>query len=281
LLKRRNRLENNQYEYLQFVMAVGSDIGMASGGLQDGEISIHLSELLTGINQSQNELDIFRIQVQSKFPLIAALSSDEDFKRGELEDLAKGKEGRSYEAAKVISDQIEEKLNNISDVRDELKPGGDVNVWLLPGIVDSAKTELGAIPGSLYGRFTLEKIKDEQPSAITGILIGILQLGLVLLAPATGGLSLIPAAGWWPQEALPFVCYVNSAHWQKLLAVGLPVPLRLVYLSKETRRFEQAAQDTGTRDVREVNGKNLSRPLRVGEGRCKKSRFNWWPTAIK
>jgi hypothetical protein len=125
---------------------------------------------------------------------LAALSSDDDFKWDQLGDLAKGKDTKSTEATKVIIDQIVEKLENIQKVRKELERGGDVNIWLVPQIVEPLRETLSAGHGSLNGKVVDEKIEDEKPSWITGILIGLAQLGLVLLAPVTGGLTLIPAA---------------------------------------------------------------------------------------
>ena len=141
-------------------------------GLQDYEINIHLSELHGEITQTQRELDVFRMQVQFRFPLLAALSSDEDFKRGDLEDLAKGSSGKNSDAAGVIVDQIVEKLTNIGKVREGLEPDGDVNVWRVPRLVEPTRSLLGAVPGTVRGRITDEKITAEKPSALTGILIG-------------------------------------------------------------------------------------------------------------
>ena len=68
-----------------------------------------------------------------------------------------------------------------------------MNVWLVPEIRDPVRETLDATPNSFYGKIVDDKIADEEPSVITQILIGLVQIGLVLLAPATGGLTLIPA----------------------------------------------------------------------------------------
>lgn len=153
-----------------------------------------LTEKRAEVDRTKRDLDVYRVQVESKFPILADLSSDQDFKWGELENLSQGSAGKNASTTKVIVNQIVEKLGNIHKVRQELKPGGDITIWLVPEMVEPMRQRLNAKPGTFYGKIVDEKIKDEKPNWITGVLIGLLQLGLVLLAPATGGLSLIPAA---------------------------------------------------------------------------------------
>ena len=64
----------------------------------------------------------------------------------------------------------------------------------MPKLVAATRDDLAVQAGSVHDRIVQDKVKEEQPSALTSILIGILQLGLVLLAPFTEGLTLIPAA---------------------------------------------------------------------------------------
>lgn len=197
LLTRKKKVDEARHEYQRFAGAMSipsPEAARQRSGLQEHEVDIYLSQLRGEISQAQRDLDVFRLQAQMKFPLLAALSGDEDFKRRELEDLAKGSKGKNSDATAVIVNQILEKLKNISDVQEGLKPGGDVNIWRVPSIVESTMSELGATPDSVHGRIVSEKVKAEKPSPLTGILIGILQLGLVLLAPFTEGLTLIPAA---------------------------------------------------------------------------------------
>jgi hypothetical protein len=197
ILERKKKARAAAYEYGRFARAMGSPSPAAARqrtGLQSHEVSIHLATLHGEVRQTQRDLGVYRIQVQTKFPLLAALSRDEDFQQSELEDLARGTKGSDAAATKVIVDQIVEKLVNIHKVRQELKPGGDVNIWLVPKLVEPTREHLKAKPGTLYGKMVDEKITDEKPSWITGILIGLLQLVLVLLAPVTEGLTLIPAA---------------------------------------------------------------------------------------
>ena len=192
LLDRKSKAEQAMKRYTDFTSGATALAELASQRLhsQESEFAAYRAE----IARTQRELDVYRIQIHGRYPLLAALSSDEDFKRGSLEDLAKGDKGTNAEAAQVIVDQIVEKRANIKKVQEELKPGGDVNVWLVPKLVNATRDEFGVQPGTLRDRMVNDKVTDEQPGALTGILIGILQIGLVLLAPVTGGLTLIPAA---------------------------------------------------------------------------------------
>jgi Domain of unknown function (DUF4157) len=192
LLARKKKADQAKANYNEFTHGVPAFAELASQRFHSQESEF--AEKRGEITRTQRELDVYRVQVQMKFPLLAALGSDEDFKEDELENLSKGSKGKNADATAVIVDQIVEKLSNISKVKEELKPGGDVNIWLVPKIRESTKLELGVLPDTLFGRIIDDKVKDEQPSALTGILVGLLQLGLVLLAPATGGLTLIPAA---------------------------------------------------------------------------------------
>ena len=192
LLDRKTKAEQAMDRYMDFTSGVPAIAELASQRYHSQESQF--TTMQAEIKRTQREFDVYRIQVQAKFPLIAALANDETFKRDALEDLAKGAKGKDGEAAQVIIDQVTEKRDNIAKVSGELKPGGDVNIWRVSKLVDATRHELAAPSGTLRGRFVDDKIKDEEPGVLTGILIGLLQLGLVLLAPVTGGLSLIPAA---------------------------------------------------------------------------------------
>ena len=194
LLDRKRKASKAMEDYKDYASGAPAILELAADRLHDYETQARVAEMRDAITRTQRDLDVYRFQVQNKFPLLAALSSDEDFHESDLEDLARGDKGANSDATKVIVDQVVEKLVNIQKVREELKPGGDVNIWRVPKLVESTRLELDAAPGTLKGLMVDEKVKSEQPSELTGILIGILQLGLVLLAPVTEGLSLIPAA---------------------------------------------------------------------------------------
>src|SRR5438034_459479 len=95
---------------------------------------------------------------------LVALSSEDDFHEGDLKDLASGSKGVTSDAADVIATQVIEKLGNIAKVEKELKPGGDVNIWRVPKLVDATREQLKVVPGTLYGLMVDEKVKSEEPS---------------------------------------------------------------------------------------------------------------------
>ena len=198
LLDRKSKAEEAVEEFREYSSGLPGivELGSQRGPWASKQGADIVAEKKDKIARTQRELNVYRTQMEVKFPLLAALGNDEDFKRSELEDLTKGAAGNNAKATQVIVDQIVEKLANINKVKAELelKKGGDVNIWRVPKLVNATRDALGAAPGTLHGRMVDDKVKDEQPSALTGILIGLLQIGLVLLAPFTGGLSLLPAA---------------------------------------------------------------------------------------
>lgn len=192
MLDRKNKAEAAMARYQEFTHGAPGIAELASARFHSQEDEIAKGR--AAIFDAQKDLDVFRVQVQTRYPLLAALSSDEDFKRDDLEALAAGREGPTRGGADVLVAQFIEKFGNIAKVKQDLKPGGDINVWLVPKLVAATRDEFGVAPGTLHAHIVDAKVKEEQPSALTEILIGILQLGLVLLAPFTEGLTLIPAA---------------------------------------------------------------------------------------
>jgi hypothetical protein len=192
LLDRKNAVRKAHDAYQDFTHGAPGIAELASQRFhsQENEIATYRAAIF----DAQNNLDAFRGQVQVRFPLLAALSNDEDFKDDDLEALAEGREGPTKGGSDVIVSQIVEKLANIQKVKNELKPDGDINVWLVPKLVAATREDMAVQPGSLHDKIVNEKVEEEQPSTLTQILVGILQLGLVLLAPFTEGLTLIPAA---------------------------------------------------------------------------------------
>jgi hypothetical protein len=195
LLSRKKKVEDAQAEYDHFANPLDLRQFTSVSRMQEHAImSHHLSELQGVIVQAQRDLDVFRIQMTARFPILASFAQESDFKKDELGSLAALKTGKNAEATAVIVNELGEKLVNINKVREGLKPGGDVNIWRVPRIVEGTKGVMGALPGTVHARIVDDKVKDEKPSALTGILVGLVQILLVLAAPATEGLSLIPAA---------------------------------------------------------------------------------------
>ncbi len=166
------------------------------GGSGDIEKQAHLNELRVVRNHAKRDLDVFRMQKSAEFPILAAYASEEKISENSLEQLEQLAAGKSPTATSMIGEEIKSRLEHIAEVRKDIREnnGKETKVWRVPRIIEGTRAVMSATPGTLYGRLVDDKVKDEAPGIWTSILIGLLQLVLVLLAPATGGLSLIPAA---------------------------------------------------------------------------------------
>ena len=178
---------------------VGGNIGELArqryGNDADQKKLDRLNELRAVRSHAKRDLDVFRSQKTAEFPILAAYASEDDISESSLEKLQQLASGKSSPATNMMGEEIKSRLEHIAGVRkDILEDGGkETKIWRVPRIIDGTRTITGALPGTMYGRLVDDKVKDEAPGIWTSILIGLLQLVLVLLAPATGGLSLIPA----------------------------------------------------------------------------------------
>lgn len=109
-----------------------------------------------------------------------------------LRDVASEREGGNR-AADALSDRMTEQLGNIAEVREEMDDG--LNYWRLDNIVGLAMAERGMAEDSLEASLVREKVEIEQPGWLQAVALAVLDIGALLLAPATGGLSLVVAAG--------------------------------------------------------------------------------------
>ena len=155
--------------------------------------------------RAERDYELFRKQVVPRFPILEQVSAPEidwrdedselDDDTGEglntLAQLAQG--GDSEDTTHFIIGQIADKLKNIAKIREELKPGGEVNVWQVPRIVDATSELTGAMPGTFYGKLIEDKVNEEPPRSLTSRLVDIVEIALYVAAPFTEGISLIPA----------------------------------------------------------------------------------------
>jgi hypothetical protein len=156
---------------------------------------------------AEEDFDLFRKQVIPRFPILEEFSAPnmdpvmdqdvepDDAQGQQLSQLAQlAQDAGNEDANHLILDQVFDKLKNIAKVRAELKPGGEVSIWHVPKIVDATSELTGATPGTLYGKVVEDKQNEQPPRSLTGRLIDILEISLLVLAPFTEGLTLIPAA---------------------------------------------------------------------------------------
>jgi Domain of unknown function (DUF4157) len=174
--------------------AFGELVAGRVGG-RDRELE-HLDELYKTRATAKRDLDVFRIQKSGEFPILAAYASEEEISEGKLKTLQELASGKSPAATNLMGEEVKTRLEHIADVRDDIEKhnGEKTKVWRVPRIVEGTRAATGALPGTMYGRLVEDKVHDEEPGFWTSILIGLLQLVLVLAAPFTAGLTLIPAA---------------------------------------------------------------------------------------
>jgi hypothetical protein len=146
----------------------------------------------TEYTNAKRDYDVYKQQIQQMYPILASWTDDYD--GSALDQISKLKKGKNNDATSLIVEELGSKLVNIGKVREGLQPGGDVNLWRVPKIINGTRAQLAIVKGSLHEKILDEKHDDEQPSTLTQILVGLLQFALVLLAPVTEGVSLIGAA---------------------------------------------------------------------------------------
>ena len=133
-------------------------------------------------------------ELARRYPILASFVDDD--KSWALEQLASGggPSGDILSMLAVLQTEIYEKLGNIRSVESDLNDN-DINIWKLPRLVEATRLNLHVTVASMRDRILrdkVEKVSDEGFWRSIGL--GALQLGLVLLAPFTEGLTLIPAA---------------------------------------------------------------------------------------
>ena len=192
LAKRRNALIKANTDYRNFVR------DKRSMGWEPIEQAVH---------QADRAYEVFRLQVIARFPILEEISSPEidafrneddepDDPQGEqLNMLAKmAKDGNMSDGFEFIVTTIREKLGNIEKVREEIEPGGDINIWRVPELVQGTRERIGVARDTVEAELVDQKFAEENRprNESEGILAKILLYGGLILAPFTEGLSLVP-----------------------------------------------------------------------------------------
>jgi hypothetical protein len=178
--------------------------------------------------------EVFRSQVIALFPILEAVSSPElhpwnnqdvepdDDKGQQLDTLAQLAHGASTDGELLIFEQIRGRLKDIAKVKEELEPGGDVNVWQLPQLIAATSDLTGATGDTFHGKLVADKLKKEneaKPESWTKRLLDILEIALYVLAPFTEGVTLIPALALTTYRA-GSRAYEHWKHYQTQKALG-------------------------------------------------------------
>ena len=86
--------------------------------------------------------------------------------------------------------EVYEKLANIASVQNDLNDD-DINIWKLPHLVGATRLRLHISDWTMSERVLRDKLEAVADEGFwKSIGLGIFQLGLILLAPITEGLSL-------------------------------------------------------------------------------------------
>jgi hypothetical protein len=184
---------------LQQVLAKRSYLFQGGGGeawdveYSPSQIVAEHKRLSDLADEKQAELTLLQGIYQERYPILAGLSGDDD----KLTQIAKGP---SAQTAEVLGQLVFGTLDNIAQIRAELHPGGEVQIWKLPDIVALAKASSGCNEPTWLGKMKtrlvddkIQAVQDEQfwrDMALT-----VLAVGLALLAAIpTGGSSLAVGA---------------------------------------------------------------------------------------
>ena len=127
-------------------------------------------------------------KLKAEFPVLASYGDLSQRTEG-LAELAKGP---SPQVAELIFKEATEKLDNIQETRDGLDTP-DGSIWKLPRILSLTKAARG-IEADTYEEKLIDHKIDDLSSPWRDIALGVIGLAFALLAPVTGGLSLVVTA---------------------------------------------------------------------------------------
>ena len=158
------------------------------------------------VRDAGRDYEVFRLQVVARFPILEEISSPEidafryedaepdDAEGQQLKTLAKMAQDGNMAGFEFIVTTVREKLSNIEKVRKEIEPGGDINIWRVPELVQGTRDRIGVKGGSAEAELIDRKFTEENRprNESEGILGKILFWGGLVLALPTKGLSLVP-----------------------------------------------------------------------------------------
>ena len=151
-----------------------------------------LEETRAALKEEELDYDALAAELTARFPILGSFTRDKE-DTGGLQRLAAGP---SQETAQLIGTQIAWTLSKIKRVRDENGPDGDVNIYKLGKIVALTKGRQSIVGGTWQAKVIEERVAEAtEPSILVDLALGLLNMAMIALAPATGGASLIVAAG--------------------------------------------------------------------------------------
>jgi hypothetical protein len=147
------------------------------------------------IDKLRSDYNKLREQLTFQYPIIDRAADLDSGSAGQLADIANAKSPQDL--ATNLGERIADNLSDIARADEGIR-NGHVNIWRLKALVDLAKAQLEVEGNPARKRVVEDKFQEEQPNVIDAVLEGIalllLNIGAILLAPATGGISLGVAA---------------------------------------------------------------------------------------
>jgi hypothetical protein len=162
----------------------------AKTGLTGSEFE-ELRQLTDHLSEQKSEYDQLAGELIPRFPILGDAARAED-----IDTLDRLAAAPSQDTAQYIGEQIADRLGKIAKLRAENKPGGEVNVLKVPKVVALTKVAQGLTPDTWQMKAVDERVEATQSvEAIVNVALAIINVALLALGPATGGASLIVAAG--------------------------------------------------------------------------------------
>jgi hypothetical protein len=189
LLKRRQDIEQKQgvqNSHLNW-QTMGGDDPPARVLVPDDQWASIGAEIESMVKEYNNA----RTLLSAQYPVLASVS-EYGKSTSDLETFAS--KGPGADMAAIIGNKIADTIRNIRTVRDGLK-NGDVNIWRTEKIIELTRVQLGTDADPMKKTVINQKIQSEQPGLLADLLLLVFNIAALLLAGATGGLSLVVAAG--------------------------------------------------------------------------------------
>ena len=141
------------------------------------------------VNDVEMEFSLLRAEMEQKHPILATYEKGDGYDLSVLQKIAGGS------GVKVVAEKLWETMENIKKVIAAYNDD-DLIVWETDTIMELTKAQMGVVPYSMRDKVVNDKIEDEKPGPWKAIAIGVLLVGLAILAaPFTSGGSLTLLSG--------------------------------------------------------------------------------------
>lgn len=186
-------------------------------GGQEGSGSVPGSGIHERLDKAMLEYKELNMAMKVRYPILASMSGMDDISR--LQELSAGP---SPEAATIVANITQEKLDNIREVREENNKGnnGKVHIWTDRRIVQLTKSRKGIEIGSLEDKFisyesTIKASEGtwEQLLAVLAIALSLISLA-ILKFPALGTPALGTTTGELSGAIFSYISLKDIEQWE-------------------------------------------------------------------